>query len=107
MEISRIDSTIGGWFIGNFDNAAFKTEGFEVAYKKHSAGEKWDHHYHKFVTEINLMISGEMIIQGKKIQPGDIFILRPYEIADPLFITDCEMIVVKTPGIVNDKVVIR
>ena len=44
-----------------------------------------------------------MILQGKKLISGDIFILKPYEIADPEFLEDCEMIAVKTPS-KNDKI---
>ena len=75
----------GGWFIGDFEPTAYKTKDFEVSYKTHVKDEKWDHHYHTIVTEINLIISGEMILQGKTLKENDIFILEPYEIADPQF----------------------
>jgi hypothetical protein len=48
-----------------------------------------------------------MKMHGKILNPGDIFILYPYEIADPEFITDCEVVCVKVPGITNDKVVVE
>jgi len=103
MKIERIENMVGGWFIGNFEPTVFKTSNFEVSYKKHSKGEFWDSHYHKVVTEINLLISGEMILQNKKLIAGDIFTLEPYEIADPEFLSDCELIVVKVPSS-SDKV---
>ena len=46
-------------------------------------------------------------MQGQKIVSGDIFIVYPFEIADPEFLTDCEVICVKVPGIQNDKVVVE
>jgi hypothetical protein len=49
----------------------------------------------------------KMIMQGQKIVSGDIFIVYPFEIADPEFLTDCEVICVKVPGIQNDKVVVE
>ena len=94
---------VGGWFIGNFEPSAYKTEEFEVCYKKHIKGEKWDTHYHKKGTEINLLIAGHMRIQDTDLVAGDVFILRPFEIADPDFITDCEVIIVKTPSVPGDK----
>lgn len=95
-----------GWFIGNFEPTAYKTEDFEVCYKKHTKGEKWETHYHKEGTEINYLIEGTMKIQGKNLVSGDIFIIRPFEIADPEFIEDCTLIIVKTPSKTNDKYVI-
>ncbi len=94
---------VGGWFVGNFEPTAYKTKDFEVSYKLHPKGQEWDVHYHTDVTEINYVIRGKMILQGKTLKTGDIFILEPYEIADPNFIEDTEIICVKTPSI-NDKI---
>jgi hypothetical protein len=104
MEIFKLSNTIGGWFIGNFESAAYKTKGLEVSYKTHAAGEKYGWHYHEHLDEINLLISGRMLIQGKEIVSGDIFILGPMELADPEFIEDCEVVCVKVPNFTNDKV---
>lgn len=93
----------GGWFVGNFEPTAYKTEHFEVSYKLHPKGQEWDTHYHTDVTEINYVIKGRMILQNKELQTGDIFILEPFEIADPNFLEDTEIICVKTPSI-NDKI---
>ena len=104
MKIERIENMIGGWFIGNFEPSVYKTKDFEVSFKTHKKGEKWDSHYHHTVKEINLLIRGKMIIQGKTLIDGDIFIIEPFEIADPDFLEDCELVVVKTPS-ANDKII--
>ena len=106
MELFRIEDMKAGWFVGNFEPTAYKTEDFEVCYKKHTKGEKWETHYHKEGTEINYLIEGTMKIQGKKLVSGDIFIIRPFEIADPEFIEDCTLVIIKTPSKTNDKYVI-
>lgn len=93
----------GGWFIGDFEPSAFNTKDFEVSYKTHKKGEFWPKHYHRISTEINYMISGKMTIQNTEINSGDTFILSPMEIADPIFLEDCSMIVVKVPSSKNDK----
>jgi len=103
MKISRIEDYIGGWFVGNFEPTAYKTDQFEVSYKLHPKGQKWDIHYHSIVTEINVVVRGKMILQGEELKTGDVFILEPYEIADPEFLEDTEIICVKTPS-VNDKI---
>lgn len=103
MKIFRSKKWKGGWFAGDFTPAAYRTTDFEVAYKVHRRGERWPRHYHKIATEINYMISGKIKLRGKIFGPGDIFILKPGEIADPVFLTTCEMIVVKTPSVKGDK----
>ena len=104
MNLHRLEDMIGGWFVGNFSPTSFTTSDVEVSYKKHPKGQIWDTHYHEKVTEVNLLVRGKMILQGKKLISGDIFTLHPYEIADPEFLEDCEIVCVKFPGIANDKI---
>ncbi len=103
MKLSRIEDYVGGWFVGNFSPTAYKTDQFEVSFKLHPKGQKWDIHYHDTVTEVNVVVRGNMILQGKELKTGDVFILEPYEIADPEFLEDTEIICVKTPSL-NDKI---
>ena len=106
MIVSKLEDAIGGWYIGNFPNAAYKTKGAEASYKIHAKGEKWDYHYHEHLDEINLLVRGSMIIQGTLLNPGDIFILERTEIADPEFLEDCEIVCIKLPNFTNDKIVL-
>ena len=53
MKICDLDKMTAGWFIGNFNPAAYQTSDFEVAIKEHPKGEQWDIHYHKIGTEVN------------------------------------------------------
>jgi mannose-6-phosphate isomerase-like protein (cupin superfamily) len=103
MKLYKIEDMKGGWFVGNFEPTILKTEDFEISYKTHKKGEEWDIHYHDTVKEINLLIRGELIIQNKHLKGGDIFVLEPFEIADPVFLEDCEIVCVKTPS-KNDKI---
>lgn len=105
MKILNIKDMVGGWFVGDFEPTAYKTKDFEVSYKLHPKGQEWDIHYHTDVTEINYVIRGNMVLQGKILKEGDIFILEPYEIADPNFLDDTEIICVKTQSI-NDKIAV-
>lgn len=104
MIIDRIENMVGGWFIGDFEPSVLKTKEFEVSYKIHPKNQIWDTHYHEKITEINLLISGKMILQGKQLTDGDIFIIPPYEVADPIFLEDCQIVCVKVPGIKKDKI---
>ena len=96
----------GGYYIGNFEPSAYKTKDFEVAYVKHPKNDTWVKHYHKIITEINFVISGKVRINDSEFEEGDIFIIEPNEIVDPLFLEDTELIVTKTPSEPNDKFIV-
>jgi quercetin dioxygenase-like cupin family protein len=102
MIVDHITNFKGGWFIGDFLPSIHKTSEFEVGILSHKQGEEWPTHYHTG-TEINYLVSGEMMIQSKILRSGDIFKINPYEIANPEFITDCTVVVVKTPSVPGDK----
>jgi quercetin dioxygenase-like cupin family protein len=103
MKITKLEEYYRGWFIGNFEPACYKTKSFEVGLLTHKKGEFWAPHIHKIATEINLLVEGEMIMNDKEIQKGDIFIIDPNETATPIFITDCKILVIKTPSLPEDK----
>jgi|LauGreDrversion4_2_1035121.scaffolds.fasta_scaffold617702_2 quercetin dioxygenase-like cupin family protein len=107
MIVSKINNFIRGWFIGNFEPSLFKTDNFEVGYLTHKKGEKWPKHYHKESVEINYLIKGKMLIQNKELNSGDLFMFEKGEVADPIFLQDCELIVVKVPSIPNDKYLVE
>jgi quercetin dioxygenase-like cupin family protein len=107
MTITKIENYKDGWFIGNFEPAAFKTNAFEVCYKVHPKGDVWDTHYHKVGTEINYLVKGRMVIQNKELVEGDVFVIEPYEIADPIFLEDCVVVIIKTPSVPGDKYVLK
>jgi quercetin dioxygenase-like cupin family protein len=103
MKVHKLDSFYRGWFIGDFEPSILKSKSFEIGLLTHKEGEQWPKHYHAIATEYNLLVKGSMIIQQTKIVPGDIFVLEPYEIADPQFLEDCVVLCVKIPSIPGDK----
>jgi quercetin dioxygenase-like cupin family protein len=103
MKKFNLEDMHKGWFVGNFEPAVFKTELFEVGTTFHPKGSSWDLHYHKKGTEITWLISGKMKIQETIVEAGEIFLIPPYEIADPEFLEDCRVLVIKTPSDTNDK----
>lgn len=102
MDIFRLENFVRGWIVGNFEPSLLKTN-FEVGITTHQAGEKHQDHFHKNSTEINVLLQGEMIVNGKKIVQGDIFILHPYEVSIVEFITDVTVIVIRDKSDPFDK----
>jgi len=107
MDVYKLKDMTKGWFVGDFSPSVFKTKEFEVCYRIHPAGEKWENHYHKEAVEINLLISGKMTMLGKTLNSGDIFVVKPYEVANPCFIEDCAIVCVKTPSVIGDKYIVE
>jgi len=96
-----------GWFIGDFEPSLLKTEQFEVGYLFHPKGEQWPDHYHKLGTEYNLLVKGKMKMCGEIINEGELFVVDPYEVADPEFLEDCYIVCVKAPGNKGDKYIVK
>jgi hypothetical protein len=48
-----------------------------------------------------------MLMQDKEIVAGDIFVIGPWEVANPVFLEDCELVVIKTPSIIGDKYIME
>lgn len=103
MKKANLKDMIGGWFVGDFDPAAFKTAGCEVALKKYSAGAKEAAHYHAVATEITLIVSGRVRMCGREWEDGSIIIIEPRDSTDFEALTDVVSVVVKVPGALNDK----
>lgn len=103
MNITKIQDYVRGWFIGDFEPTILRTKDFEVGVLTHPKGEKWPAHYHKKSIEYNVLISGKMVVQGKELNSGDVFVFEKEEIADPIFIEDCTVVCVKVPSIPSDK----
>jgi mannose-6-phosphate isomerase-like protein (cupin superfamily) len=106
MKINKISDMKGGWFVGGFFPTVHDTDEFEVGYKLHKKNSDWDTHYHTDVKEINFIVRGKMRIQNTILETGDIFTLYPFEIADPVFLEDTEIVCVKTPSM-NDKICVK
>lgn len=103
MNLSKLKDYHRGWIIGDFDPSILRTKDFEVGVLFHPKGEVWAAHYHKDSVEYNVLIAGKMIIQGKEINSGDVFVFEKNEVADPVFLEDCTVLCVKVPSIPSDK----
>lgn len=99
----KIKDMTRGWFVGNFEPSAFKTDNCEVSYKSYKAGEYEAKHYHGVATEISLVTSGKIMMNGVTYGKGDIIIMNPGEATDFKALTDATNVVVKVPCVKGDK----
>jgi hypothetical protein len=95
-----------GWFIGDFEPSLERLKTFEACYTSHKRDETSDPHYHTSSTEINLVISGKLLVNGKLLEEGGIFIYDKNEVSDVQFVEDTKLLIIRIPSAPNDKVIV-
>jgi hypothetical protein len=103
MEVFDIQDMVRGWFVGNFDPSVLKTEDVEVALQSYNAGDYEERHFHKISTEVTMITSGVVEMNGVRYSEGSIIVIKPNESTDFRAITAVKNVVVKVPGAANDK----
>lgn len=104
MKIYKLADMSRGWIIGDFDAAAFRTNNCEVAIGEHSKGFSTKKHYHEFMDEISIVISGKVRVNDSIFEKGDIFHIEKGEVSDIEYLVDSVLVVVKTPAVAWDKI---
>jgi hypothetical protein len=97
------DSGDRGWFIGNFEKAVVKTDQFEVCWQTNLAGTSYPRHYHKEITEIQLITRGCMVLNGESYRAGDICVIEPGDVNEAIYTEETDTVAIKTPSRPNDK----
>jgi mannose-6-phosphate isomerase-like protein (cupin superfamily) len=103
MRIGRLDDMTKGWFVGDFTPTLYRSRDVEVAVKRYSAGDNEGCHVHRVATEITVIVSGEVTMNGRILKGGDIVVLEPGESTDFVALTDAVTTVVKLPCVAGDK----
>lgn len=103
MYTAKLNDMTKGWFVGNFEPSLYKTGDVEAAVKFYKAGEAEAAHTHKIATEITVVVSGVVRMNGAEYGAGDIIVMEPGDVTDFYAVTDAVNTVVKLPGASNDK----
>lgn len=103
MKKVRLDSMTKGWFVGDFEPTLIQTREVEVAVKEYKKGDFEESHYHKIATEITVICSGRVRMNGVEYEKGEIIIIEPFESTNFEALEDTITTVVKYPGASNDK----
>jgi mannose-6-phosphate isomerase-like protein (cupin superfamily) len=103
LERNKLEEMTRGWFVGNFFPTLFATNDVEVAVISYKAGDVDMLHYHKIATEITVILNGTVRMSGETFGHGDIVTVRPGVATDFTALTDVTTVVVKLPGVNNDK----
>ena len=103
MKLNKLKDMTKGWFVGDFEPSLLRTQDVEVAIKKYQQGEFEEAHYHKIATEITVIISGKVKMNGVEYEEEDVVTIEPYESTDFIALKDTLTVVVKHPGATHDK----
>lgn len=103
MDTFKLQEMVKGWFVGNFTPTAYSTNYVEVAIKHYKAGDYESIHHHKIATEITVISSGKVKMNGVNYVEGSILVIYPNEATDFLAVTDVVTTVVKLPSAKQDK----
>ena len=103
MKTEKLNNMTKGWFIGNFEPSLCRTTDCEVAVKQYRQGEKEEKHFHKIAEEYTVVIQGRVRMFGQIFEAGDIVVAQPGDITGFEALEDTVNVVVKLPGINNDK----
>lgn len=107
MKTARLRDMKKGWFVGNFTPTLCATNDVEVAVKQYCRGETEQPHYHKIATEFTVIVSGKVRMNGVEYKQGDIVVMEPGDITDFEALEDSVNVVVKIPGVNDDKYVVE
>ena len=103
MKKYRLDEMTKGWFVGDFSPTIIKTRDVEVGVKHYQKNDYEESHHHKVATEITVIVSGKVRMNGEFYGAGDIIVIEPGEATDFEVLEDVTTVVVKYPGAQNDK----
>ena len=103
MTHRTLNEMVGGWLVGDFEPTCLKTSACEVACKQYAAGASEAAHVHRIATEVTLVASGRVIMNGRTFAAGDIIVLEPGEPTDFRALEDSMTVVVKMPSVMGDK----
>lgn len=105
MKKYRIEEFTKGWVLGDFEPTIYKTNQIEVGMKNFLPNETEPSHFQNIATEITIVVSGTIEINGFIYTDGDIILIEPGEVANFKSISSSKLVCIKYPSIPADKVV--
>ena len=115
MKKDNIKNYKRGWILGVFDPVIFNIVDNYETYEKapeigvqfYHAGDSHDYHYHKLVTEWNVIAKGKCVFRTPnediELVEGDILVIEPNEPAQLFAISDCCVVCLKNDSVSGDK----
>ena len=103
MKQHRLENMVNGWMVGDFEPTCIRTDACEVACRIYEANTGEAAHVHRVATELTLIASGRVTMNGRTYVAGDIIVLDPGEPTDFFAHEPTVTVVVKMPSVIGDK----
>lgn len=105
MLVTNIKDFISGWMIGYFVPSVLRTDAFEFAHHSYPKTFVGRNHRHDRATEYNYIVSGRVIVKGKELTRGDMFVFTPGEYCGEVsYLEETDLIIIKSPSVPGDKI---
>ncbi len=104
FKVDNIKNFKGGWYCGLFHPSIIFTNEFELGLHKLKKGEKTFPHKHLRTVEVNLIVSGKLIANGKELGEGDIFIYEVGDCSNVEVLEDTTLVVARNGSFPGDKI---
>jgi hypothetical protein len=102
----HLENYTRGWVVGNFSPSIFNLKECEIGISSHRKNESTIPHRHNHSTEINIVLSGAILVNGQKLKSGDIFIYHKLEVSNVKFLKNSTICIIRVPSSPNDKEII-
>lgn len=103
MEKHKLNSFIGGWFVGDFQPTILPSKDCEVAIKRYKKGDYDAKHHHKLSDEITVIVDGTVMMNDQVYYTDDVIFIPKGESTDFYAVSDAVTCVVKLPSSKDDK----
>jgi hypothetical protein len=107
MKKHRIEDFLGGWIVGDFSPSIFRNPYLEVSVKRFNSGDSELAHSQIVATELTVVVSGKVVLNGQLLVTGDILEISPGEVGSFECIEAADIVCIKWPSIPSDKVLAK
>lgn len=107
MRFHQLSQMVGGWMVGDFEPSCIRTTACEVSCRAYKAGDSEPRHVHRVATELTLVASGRVAMNGKVLSAGEIIVLDPGDDTDFVALEDSTTVIVKMPSVIGDKYLVE
>ena len=101
--VQRLEDMVRGWFVGDFTPSVVRTAAVEVAIQTYGQGHAEPKHVHRVATELTVIVSGRVTMNGIEYRAGDIVNIPPGHATDFVAVEATVTVVVKLPSVRGDK----
>jgi mannose-6-phosphate isomerase-like protein (cupin superfamily) len=103
FHVTELSKMVRGWFVGDFEPTAVRSAEFEAAVQYYKAGDREPWHVHRIATEVTVIVSGRVLMNGVEFAAGSVVVIQPGHGTDFIALEDTVTSVVKIPSVKGDK----